>query len=73
MHFCAFGVCGDLPNPGARSAIYEPNEDFQRAAAECACAPYLGSFAKISTAEYRPWLEIIDSEIRSTLNADISA
>jgi hypothetical protein len=27
----------------------------------------------LATAEYRPWLEIIDSEIRSTLNADISA
>ena len=36
---------------GSRSAIYGPNEDFERAAAECACAPHLGSFAEISAAD----------------------
>jgi hypothetical protein len=71
--FQACRLCFNMIGIRFRSAFYGLNEDFQRAAAECACAPHVGSFAEISAAEYRPWLEIIDSEIRSTFSADITA
>ena len=45
-HFRGFGVCRDLPDPGARSAIYGLNDDFQRATTQRARDPqHLTGFA----------------------------
>jgi hypothetical protein len=38
-YFCALGVCFDLPDSRAESAVHGPHDDFQRATTQRACAP----------------------------------